>query len=64
MSDGVFKFSMLEKVRVTLAGKTYTGKIISRLESHTGGVRYAVYANYEHAREGYWFSENELTPAT
>ena len=61
--EKIFKFSMGEKVRVNLAGTEYTGEIISRLESHTGGIRYAVFANYKHAKEGYWFSEKELIAA-
>jgi hypothetical protein len=36
--EKLFKFKMGEKVKVVLDGADYIGKIVSRLESHTGGV--------------------------
>ena len=56
----IFEFEIGDKVIVKLNGIEYIGEIVSRLESHKGGIRYAVYANYRHAKEAYWFSENEI----
>lgn len=58
--ESIFKYRIGQEVIVKLSGDDYTGKIVSRLESHTGGIRYAVYAKYKHATEGYWFSEREI----
>lgn len=61
LKDCRFKFSINDTVTVQLAQKKYQGKIISRLESHTGGIHYAVWANYEHGRCAEWVSEKDLT---
>lgn len=55
-----FKYAVGVRVKVFLAGNDYVGIIKERLDSRTGGVRYAVYAHYRHASENYWFSEKEL----
>ena len=57
----IFKFGLREKVRVVLSGQEYTGTIHSRLQSHTAGNHYAVWAKYKHQTEAYWFSEREIS---
>ena len=58
-----FAFAMKAKVKVHLSQCDYVGEIISRLESHTGGVQYAVWAKYKHATGAEWFAEREIALA-
>lgn len=58
-----FMFRIHEKVKVSLQGQTYYGQIVSRLESCSAGISYAVYAKYAHGTEAYWFSECNIEPA-
>jgi hypothetical protein len=67
MSDSTqpnFAFAMRSQVEVTLAGRRYVGKVISRLESHTAGLSYAVYADYHHGQGAEWFMEREVHAAS
>ena len=57
----IFKFNLREKVKVELAGREYIGTVHSRFQSHTAGNQYAVWAEYKHGAESYWFSERKIS---
>lgn len=61
----IFKFEIKEKVNVVLNGIGYSGEIISRMQSYTGGIFYSVYPDYkeegkEEGKEVHWFKEKEI----
>lgn len=65
MAEKIFKFEMRQRVKGTFAGVPFVGMVITRMESHTAGLHYAVHgdAPFKGGESSQWFSESELQPA-
>ena len=60
-----FKFKMGARVKGIFAGDAFTGAIITRMESHTGGNHYAIWGDtkFRGGERSEWMSERDLEHA-